>query len=59
VAPSRRPKSGTRYSIYWDTVGLEVLWSGARKTVSDKGYDVLELMLSPRLIPTYNQQQKE
>jgi len=30
----------TRYRRYWDTVGLEVLWSRACRTVSDKGPDL-------------------
>jgi len=30
---SRRPEGGkTRYKGYWDTMGLEVLWSRASKT---------------------------
>jgi len=36
VALSQKPKGGTtRYRRNWDTVGLEVFWSRASKTVSD------------------------
>jgi len=41
VAPSRRPKGGwTRKRRYWDTAGIEVVWSRASKTVSHKGADL-------------------
>ena len=36
MALSQKPKGGTtRYRRNWDTVGLEVFWSRASKTVSD------------------------
>ena len=52
MAPSRRPKSGTtRYRRNWDTVGLEVLWSRASKTVSHKGADLeLDTLMNRKLM---------
>ena len=51
---SRRPKSGmSRYRRYWGTVGLEVLWSTASKTVSLEAADLELDALTNRKIVSF------
>jgi len=61
VALSRRPKGEmTRYRRYWDTVGLDLLWNRASKTVSHEGTDPeLDALANRKLVKGVSEERRD
>ena len=61
MTPSRRPKGETAwYRRNWDTVGLEVLWSRASKTVSHEETDLeLDVLMNRKLVKGISDERRD